>query len=176
MLESETGVLMLGENILWNIPGVFRGTKFHLYFVSDDEVQINDWAIQQYSHKYGSLASIGIRNVIKADAKTDPFYFGDSHYNEAGADYFKIIASTDPSLNLPLISEHFMAAYIEQGGIDEVLVEFNGNSIITFPIKDTWTREEVIALCAKAHGHGYDLCLGTTDDKLEFKDWIKNQL
>jgi len=54
------------------------------------------------------------------------------------------------------------------------LKEFN--LIITTKVKDTWNREEVINIASKAHTHGYNLCLGTTDDMLEFSDWIENNL
>ena len=36
-----------------------------------------------------------------------------------------------------------------------------------------YTEEEVEELCSQAHIHGYSLCLGTTDDLLDFTEWFK---
>ena len=91
----------------------------------------------------------------------------------------EIIASTDPSLNLPKPSDLFIKKYCELGSIDEAMVEYetvqttkkedyqyqNGNSNLKYEtvlkvapdntitikmIKDSWTREEVIELMRKA--------------------------
>ena len=44
--------------------------------------------------------------------------------------------------------------------------------------KDYWqkgmhTEEEVYNIAAQSHSHGYSLCLGSTNDILEFPEWFE---
>lgn len=75
----------------------------HLYILSDDEIMIGD-----YYH------AIGL--IIK-------YIAGEEKYKRYCP---KVISATDSSLNLPRPSDSFIKKYCELGGIDEVLVEYNG--------------------------------------------------
>lgn len=108
----------------------------------------------------------------------------------------KIEATTDPSLNLRLIPQSFIEKYVEEGGnIKEVMINlidngceewvgdyYNGkpvwfdrievetrkdNTVIVSKIKDSWTREEVIALCKAAR---------STAGEINIDEWFEQNL
>ncbi len=78
----------------------FGGSGQHLYFISNEEIKQDDWCLW------------GHRMVKK---------FESSNHNSLM--WAKIIATTDPALNLPRPSQSFLEAYCRQNGIDEVLIE-----------------------------------------------------
>ena len=74
----------------------------HLYFTTDEEIKEGDWMM---------------------NLNGDTIY---QHFGNGGdfEQWNKIIATTDPELELPQPSQAFIKAYCEQGGIDEVDVEY----------------------------------------------------
>jgi hypothetical protein len=152
LLPHNEGELQLGSDILWNIPGQFRGTSFHLYFLSDEEIQVGDLYI------YPDL--VGNDVWINKEAVLDK-----SEY--VGA--MKVVASTDTSLDLPLIPQDFIQEYVESNGkIEEVEIELKVTAddfisgteedgrgtiwktdVIVSKIKEFYPRNEVERLCAK---------------------------
>ena len=74
----------------------------HLYFTTDEEIKEGDW-------------------VMNLNGDTIYQHFGNGGDFEQ---WNKIIATTDPELELPQPSQAFIKAYCEQGGFDEVDVEY----------------------------------------------------
>ena len=74
----------------------------HLYFTTDGEIKEGDW-------------------VMNLNGDTIYQHFGNGGDFEQ---WNKIIATTDPELELPQPSQAFIKAYCEQGGFDEVDVEY----------------------------------------------------
>ena len=74
----------------------------HLYFTTDEEIKEGDWMM---------------------NLNGDTIY---QHFGNGGdfEQWNKIIATTDPELELPQPSQAFIKAYCEQGGFDEVDVEY----------------------------------------------------
>ena len=127
----------------------------HLYFTTDEEIKLGDAKVFLYENKvYLSSTSDRFKNFDLTKAK-------------------HVISSTDKSLpfNLPQPSQALIKAYCEQGGFDEVDVEYEDanygalftlkdgstetviaqklkvdpihNTITTHRIKDSWNRQEV---------------------------------
>lgn len=135
------------------------GQPQHLYLLSDEEIKEGDWYL------------VGLNKVRKAITHTSTII--KTTVKEFGfSGWKKIIASTDPSLNLPTFSQSFVKKYCDLGGINSVMVEYNtehvpheidsnyfldinylktrpDNTIITKKIKDSFTRDEVIKLLNK---------------------------
>jgi hypothetical protein len=138
-------------------------TDLHLYITTDEEIKEGDWV----HHK-----EYGIRHYVNKDLTPEA-------YKSKG--WKKIIATTDPKLNsnqiepydtskpygieFPQIPQDFIKAYCEQGGIDEVLVEYVlnptrhthlkprtiNNTIIIHPVEEKmYSREEVKLLVTMA--------------------------
>lgn len=129
----------------------------HFYITSDEEIKKGDWY-------YDCECKVKAKICRLADDELPMSYDR------------KIIASTNPSLNLPQPSPQFIQKYIEEYNkgniITEVMVEYEVNSkdIIKFgargehvkvnskdntitikKIKDSWTREEVVKLIKEYH-------------------------
>jgi hypothetical protein len=86
----------------------YFGVSFpqHIYFISNRKIKEGD-----HIH-FNVGCAAGIRQVDKEDCNDDCC--------------FKIEATTDPSLNLPLIPQSFIEKYVEkQGKIDEVMIDIN---------------------------------------------------
>ncbi len=100
---------------------------------------------------------------------------------------YKIEATTDPSLELPLIPQSFITKFVElQGKIDEVMIDMinipnfkvmeysykpklrSDNTVIVSKVKDTWTRDEVVALIQK-----YNTDFKVFEDN---EEWLNNNL
>lgn len=132
--------------IMWSsiptLPDVAL-TPQHLYFVSEQEIKEVEWVFNKNTQ---SIYRIVKRPIIEGEVK--------------------IIATTDPSLGLPLIGQPFVEAYVKaQGKIKEVNLELikreddsdmpnHGLRIISYPAtrpdgtvivhqSKTYTREEV---------------------------------
>ena len=124
----------------------------HLYFTTDEEIKEGDWVVQQFE---------------KQDA--DVCQITNGEYEIAPDIQRKIIASTDPELvfiedygyakagfPLPQPSQAFVKAYCEQGGIDEVDVEYEliweetgwnkmvGKILKVDPIHNTITTHRIV--------------------------------
>lgn len=180
MLECDKSFLYLHCGKLYNnrttmhIPDGKQLTQ-RLYFLSTDKICKGDW---YYSE---------IHNQI----------FKCIHDEQYFENEFKVIASTDPSLNLPKPSDSFLQIYIDcfnkNEKIKECLVEYEGIGrmksggeycpIIYVPkvtkgeitirkVKDSWSREEVVKLCQKCW-----LKQPNTENILEeFNNWISKNL
>ena len=188
-------------------------TSQHLYITSDDEIKEGDWVYNENTKKhwqftYGESKSDVLsrwKSIKKIIATTDKSLFiqeknqcdgcnanlpldGFIHKDGPG---MGIACSKDKyKTQLPQPSNEFIQEYCEQGGIDEVLVEYtpiveftritgtpypagdrlkvsNDNTITISKVKDTWTREEVETLIYSAmksrnYTSGHD-----------FNEWIK---
>jgi len=126
----------------------------HLYITSDEEIKERDW---YWNNTRESVVQCKYSRV------------------ELSSKDVKIIATTDPSLNLPQIPQSFISLYIEEYNagrkIEKIWVEYHhdyigkcipdeegchcynnslkinpDNTISIEPIKDSWTREEVVEL------------------------------
>lgn len=191
MLPTEDASCIAFHKLKEEEPGLFYSTKpsiekafdnQHLYFTTDEEIKKGDWYL------LGNTPRQSTGDLGKPDTK-----------------WLKIIASTDPKLTtckdgkddkgfrtfelniIPQPSQAFTKAYCEQGGIDEVDVEYetihiqdyartpnsslppivelptdilkvdSHNTITTHRIKDSWSKEEVIAACKEAFSCGVRL-------------------
>lgn len=149
----------------------------HLYFVSDEEIKEGNWYFSK------------IHNKIFQSVHTDQYF-----ENE-----FKVIASTDTSLNLPQPSkewiEYFVSEWNKGNKIEKVMVEYeqegyiihksfpanvsprfylkinSDNTINIKPIKDSWSREEVRILLAD-----FALEHGTPSNRSAQTKWIEEKL
>lgn len=150
--------LVLSNNKLWMFNGYFtqdylqsqNKKSYHLYIVSDETINKNDWCIDT------RMISLKTNCPILFQAKPDQ----DGDFNEANKNIKKVIATTDSSLKvsikgittpedvyvsthdriLPQILQSFIEHYIQQYNngnvIDKVLVEYEyipgGRRIINF--------------------------------------------
>jgi len=161
-----------------------NGRENHLYFTSDEEIKEGDWVMYN--------------NCIEQAGRVESqiAYHG----------FKKIIASTDPKLiadGVAQIPQAFIQKYVELGGIYNVMVEYfedndnlqynefgehapyrvkvNSNNEITIhPIKDSWSREEVLELKRRADAiivQASDV-LGTeyNTEYKEYFDWSNKHL
>lgn len=157
-------------------------TMHHLYVTVDDEIEEGD---QYYHSKW--------REVFKLYDTTNEAF--ELKYAR------KIIATTDPKLELPQPSQAFIEKYSELGGIDEVDVELESvcigqepsgahglkdiwvtnlklnshNEIVIHSIKDSWTREEMIKAWDDGSSTGIKMGLGR-DFYQTKEEWIKENL
>lgn len=110
---------------------------YHLYIISDEEIQDGDWF---YSTVTNNIRQ-NINNLIEEFAQPDIMS--------------KIITTTNPSLNLPLIPQEFIKEYCENP-VEDVWVEaFDKSDLIPIitPIREkkSWTRDEVVQLIIQSH-------------------------
>jgi hypothetical protein len=110
----------------------------HLYITSDDKIEVGDY--------YVDKADSSIEFCKERVEAVLAFRFN----------YCKVIASTDPSLNLPAIREWFIKEYAEKQ-TSEVLVDYHTDnqafhytdietgitSVGLSAVKQTWTRDEI---------------------------------
>ena len=141
------------------IKSSFNTINKHLYITSDEDIEECDWIITENSK---DICMVGTNYGRLENAK-------------------KVIATTDESLNLPLIPQSFIENYIKEYNkgnvIENIEIEIepinqpeafkiksninykgnfkskinSNNEISIKSIKDSWTREEVEALLYK-HG------------------------
>ena len=159
----------------------FHGQNQHLYITNpNEEIKEGDWFYDKYANQ---VFQVNEHHVI---AKW----------------WCKIIATTDESLGLPQIPIDFIKQYCELNGINKVLVWYDitygdevghpmhwgqiekrkskliissDNTILIKPIKDSWSREEVIELLRQYNAH----IINTNDEALgpyQFNYWIKENL
>ena len=202
---SGDGSLQYFTNTYWSNKDL---TKQHLYILSYNNIDGGDYVFSDY-YGIGKVREGNFRNyrgdfplAVEYSNTTVP-YNEDGSYTMEGQkiytqDCYKIIATTDKSLKLghddsvpfpkrktlPTLSHKFIKAFVEQGGIDKVLVEYerydslgnytsggdtlkddvfklktNSHNTITIKpvekeVKKTYSREEVEALVREAYKIG----------------------
>lgn len=152
-------------------------TGYHLYILSDDEIKEGDWFVcATHRDIEGNITYKQIekctKRIIKEEIEVDILETEDWAYSPKRSK--KIIATTDKNLNLPQPSQSFIKKYISEYNkgniIEEVMVTYtiqcddalsiggkyfkapmtsHNNTITISKIKDSWNKEEVIALCRK---------------------------
>jgi len=159
----------------------------HLYFTTDEEIKEGDWYLLGNTPRQ-STGDLGKPDTkwLKIIASTDPKLLTElGRYKKMDAREsftFKKGRELPSDYKLPQPSQAFIKAYCEQGGIDEVDVEYtrdmdsmqlnidskgkisswklkvdSHNTITIHPIKDSWSKEEVIAACKEAFSYGVRL-------------------
>jgi len=138
----------------------------HLYITSNEEIKVGDWFIaNQLPHQ--------LKAIVEGDYPYEVInsISGEKEFHSKHWGMNKIIASTNPSLNLPKPSTEFINKYISQYNkgniISDIMVEFeadwenieevsrlkvdSNNTITIKKIKDSYTRDEVVQLCWEAY-------------------------
>lgn len=167
---------------LSNIPMTLSEFRIpqHLYIVSDDEINVNDWIYQTVT-KSIIKAPFNVNNderfrKIIATTNTNltiKYLKGRIYDPSKSCEYYGFKSGVGLQSHLrnepmPQIPQDFIKLYCEKGGIDKVEVEYigftlyndftliiNSDNIINIKtIKDSYTREEVIELCQKAYDSG----------------------
>lgn len=128
-----------------------RYTWQHLHVLSDDPLKIGD--------KIYECLDNG--NPLSIDTCTEDHLIRIAHGIDTQC--YKIIASTDKSLDLPTMPDSFLKEYCERGGMDEVMVgylesghlagEFDEISIK--PVNKPWTRDDMESLIDFTRGLAY---------------------
>ena len=157
----------------------------HLYFTTNDTIKEGDYGIYndhitQFTKDQGYWCYIDEFGGFCDDA------IDISRYK-------KIVASTDPSFNLPQPSKAFIKKYCEKGGINEVMIEFeemyseigdiesigwfvkvNKNNEITIkPIQTSFTKEDLKAAYKAACDNKTHAFLNK--DIKDFEEWFNNK-
>lgn len=167
--HKDKGLMLLAP--LKHEINCYNGSNQHLYFTSDREISVGDLSLwkSEIVRATSSLLTVGQR----------------------------IEATTDPTLELPLIPQSFIEKFVEkQGEIKEVMVEMcdralydsphvtgisvrKDHTVICSPVKDTWTREEVEELFlqfVKDCDPNDDLICHYDGDYRDLKTWLKTNL
>lgn len=139
----------------------------HLYILSEEDIKENDWyCVGMKTSEYG---------IVRCDSKRLENLLKNERDIFDKQEYFKVIATTDSSLlNLPKPTEGFIKKFVEKYNkkepITDIFVEFeeipsyednlaktfgydyelklsSQNEITIHPVKQSWTKEEVINLC-----------------------------
>jgi len=155
-------------------------SKNQLYLVSNREIKVGDWFI-----------NIGDNDINVAQIVTDEVvqYLEEEYLQTASKlKLRRIEASTDPSLNLPLIPQSFIEAYVKANGkIDEVSIETymgdakliktrEDNTVIIHPTR-TYTLEEMKSVHAYGCRFMFDKKSLTKREREEnFDKWIEENL
>lgn len=160
----------------------------HLYFCINEELKEDDWIYSELSNPHTPAHCIqknfvsnfgnGNEYILYSDAQTCMNY--------------KIIASTDETLELPRPSKAFIQKYCEYGPFDKVNVEYeencNGvylpkrakdNTITVHPLQYLFTRKEVTALVSKvlydANNVDYPK-MDLREKAIYLNEWLDNNL
>ena len=175
----------------WNTPyynNTFDNSHLignNLYFTSEEEIREGDYYYSLTADAWFKQGRLSFTNPNERLCK-------------------KIIASTDPSLGLPQPSTSFIEKYISEYNkgniIEKVNVEYDGdydeyyggyyadtvkpkvskgNTISISKVKDSWSREEVIALIDEAYKLGYNSNhseIPDLDEMNELSNWINKNL
>lgn len=152
----------LSGKLLTYYPGKARylDSPQYLYIVSNDKIQPNDWCLLfdslghifssipgQYKPRLGHVLNDGLR---------------------------KIIASTDPKLELPRPSDAFIKKYCEAQGIDEVLVEYEEVTHIISPYGDSHEHNAALAALKPSNIIGSEIKLKVAKDNTITIKPVKN--
>lgn len=123
----------------------------HLYILSNEEIKKGDWCYSicnQYNWKYTG-------DILEIDS----------------LELYKIIASTDPLLNLPKPSQSFIKKYCKSNGeIDKVMVEYYQQYYHSINDEDngtnSWTKISKEEFEIKSSKRDYF-------DEFDFNEWLK---
>lgn len=172
----------------------------HLYFLSDEEIKEGDWYYDSGDENFickafSNTKSLYNRQKIIATTDESLYYEKESWFSSS-----KSLSDNKVKIYLPRPSNEFLKAYCKAGGIDEVEVEYetiqttkkedyqyqNGqsnlnyitklkvapdNTITIYPVKDTWSREEVVELIKDFNSETVE-----QRDSRSLTDWIKENL
>lgn len=179
-----------GLYLLADLPhgeNTYNGTNQHLYFVSEREIKADDWFLNDLKEilKTKKEATLKAINSVDIGEKS----------------WFKIEATTDPSLGLRLIPQSFVEKYVEkQGKIEDVLVDMEyapgfrieadptvhgervkvrkDNTVICSPVKESWTKDEVFYIARRCAMEAFTspetFACGVIFDKGKFHEWYKS--
>ena len=161
------------HNIIDNL-----GIPQHLYILSDEDIQVGDWVYL----KHDTVSSNKVQKVLKIRIDNGRQSIITKNTVDFVENYSKVIASTNPSLYLPSLSNAFIAKYCKKGGIDQIMVQYDtseflkvssDNTITIKSIKDTYSKEEVRDLLL-------ELWDDVKNDQVHFdqdvENWIKENL
>lgn len=191
MLPTEKGIIYKGNytNDLStiNLSSIHTEhyTAQHLYFISNDEIRNRDYVIMldDFDHVFSTVQQY----------TAEP----EQHINK---NHRRVIATTDKSLNLPLIPESFVSKYVEeQGNIKEVMIDMyscfsddyskdltyqidtrKDNTVIVSKVKDTYTKEEMINAYNEGASHAVwiwdNMIASSRHERLEKikQDWLNS--
>lgn len=195
--EKANGCLLKGFKTLQYHPKEFFTQEYlkssgrtseHLYITSDDEIKVNDYYISRSGHIQRS-----------GDTRFDKLYDGCKKIiaTTDRSIYPKCddkCAKNECVCVFPQPSEGFIDVYVDfynRGKpITEVMVEYEkvfgvhtpdfsdelkvnlkDNTITIKKVKDSWSREEVIALCKKCYDQ-----IDMDESEYDFNTWIEENL
>ncbi len=103
----------------------------HLYLISDDEIKEGDWVYNVLDnivceHKGLLIPSDSIINYKKVIASTDPALHVRDNSIYVDGKTEEILMEFDA----PELPESFIKTYVEAGGIDEVMVEYDTQNFL----------------------------------------------
>ena len=152
----------------------------HLYFLSDEEIKVGDWyyntAVKEEHLSYSNY-------IEKCEYNHEAIACNNINLPKC----YKIIASTDKSLGLPLPTDEFIKEYCKAGGIGEVMIEYYNdnedafdllsgkicispdNTITIKRIKENWSREDLYKAYMKGREHEYEVSQFKPDGKTQCK-------
>lgn len=174
---------------------------YYLYLLSDEEIKEGDWCLETMA--INSIFQYS-GNSRKSYNDSDVVLLFDSKGNNHNLKHSKkIIAATNPSLNLPQPPPSFLEEYAKRYNSKqpmEIEVEYRlnsdtGNNVmeweelvlnsdntisIRFKEEKMYSRSEVVELCSKAFsaGEAYRTgsCEGFKQIHLDKHDWLKENL
>ncbi len=161
----------------------------YLYVTSNDNILVHDWVLDSTKQ---------LRQVLNISSDNRLYLSGIDFLSILPQSCKKIIASTDESLNLSLIPFDFIKEYCKlNGNINKISVEYEitkypdlhllklyNNTISIKSIKNNWSREEVIELCAKSWDMSLEVNKNPSKyryshehpDNFSFDKWINEKL
>ncbi len=178
LATKESDIVLNDKNqLVWmNVPLIYNeGIPLfprHIFIINDDEIKEGDLFIALDGTDDIILADKIYLDIIEKDKKNNIDISK------------KIIATTDKSLELPTVSDHFIAYYIEAYNrakpITDVLVEYEndtlrlfGNAIFAKTPKNSWNREEVYDIFNEYLNYLID---PNSNKQLTGKEWLDQNL
>lgn len=168
---NEDGKLMFSKELgfgegLFDVKNNFRHRPQHIYVVDEyNDAVDGDWAMRLFD-----------QTIVKINSQSDH-----KHYN-----HYKIIATTDPKLDLPKLTDLLLTDFHMNGVPKEIMVEYEDgeakmcylSSIITKKAdQKTWNYDDV-RLIATRFAHQCRLKgITTNNDTVNlFDEWAHNNI
>lgn len=159
----------------------------HLYFISEEKLKDGEWCYESkmkgnkiFEYDSSNMWHQGAYKVVATTDKSLVYLTNNGRIEH----------------NLPQISQEFIENYCKVGGIDEVEIEYykyaeelsgvnlipqdlyrikidSNNCVFIHPIKDSWSKEEVVKLIESAV---HDFAGMNTYDDDNLNRWIKDNL